>query len=89
MIESRCGVLCSECGFRESTGCTGCLSTKTLFWGKCEVKECCEAKGFLYCGLCPDFPCSTLHNYSYDKEHGDDGQRIRECRKWKEDKDNE
>lgn len=89
MIESRCGILCSECTYRESTGCTGCCSMKTPFWGECPVKICCESKSYANCGFCADFPCKQLHDFAYDKEHGDDGLRIRQCRKWKEGNEHE
>jgi len=82
MIESRCGIVCSACTYRESTGCTGCASIAKPFWGDCPVKTCCEQKSLSHCGLCGDFPCETLSSFSYDKEHGDDGKRIEQCRKW-------
>jgi len=82
MIESRCGIVCSACTYRESTGCTGCAVIEKPFWGDCPVKTCCEQKSLSHCGLCGDFPCETLSSFSYDKEHGDDGKRIEQCRKW-------
>lgn len=82
MIESRCGLLCSECSYRESTNCPGCVNTGTVFWGECRVKNCCESKQISHCGNCADFPCETLKEFSYDKEHGDNGARIEQCGKW-------
>ena len=32
MIESRCGLLCSECSFREQMGCKGCVAMDKPFW---------------------------------------------------------
>lgn len=32
MVESRCGLLCSECSFREATGCKGCANMDKPFW---------------------------------------------------------
>lgn len=84
MIESRCGTCCSVCKWKESTGCTGCVSMEKAFWGDCLVKTCCESKSFNHCGECPDFPCETLHAYAYEEEHGDNGLRIEQCKKWKE-----
>ncbi|HEX3027951.1 MAG TPA: DUF3795 domain-containing protein [Clostridia bacterium] len=84
MVESRCGLLCSKCEFREQMNCKGCISTKTMFWGECQVKTCCEAKALSNCGECPEMPCKLLNDFSYDKEHGDNGARIQQCRKWKE-----
>jgi hypothetical protein len=35
------------------------------------------------CGIvCGDFPCDLLNQFAYDKEQGDDGKRIEQCRKW-------
>ena len=83
MIESRCGILCSECEYKEQVNCKGCVNIDKLFWGdRCEVKSCCEDKGFLYCGKCDNFPCDLLNQFSYDKEQGDDGKRIEQCKKW-------
>ena len=31
MIESRCGILCSECEYKESMGCCGCLNINKPF----------------------------------------------------------
>ena len=83
MIESRCGILCGECGYRESMGCKGCVNIEKPFWGDaCPVKSCCEGKGLENCGMCEAFPCELLNSFAYDKEHGDDGKRITQCRKW-------
>lgn len=84
MIESRCGILCSGCGFRESMGCKGCVNIEKPFHGVCDVKKCCEEKKLEYCGQCGEFPCQLLKDYAYHPEHGDDGLRIEQCRKWKE-----
>ena len=51
MVESRCGILCGECGYREQMNCGG-------------------------------FPCDLLNMFAYDKEQGDNGKRIEQCRKW-------
>ena len=46
MIDSRCGLLCSDCSFRETMGCKGCVNIDKPFWGdSCPVKSCCEKKG--------------------------------------------
>lgn len=84
MVESRCGLLCSQCGYRESMGCKGCVRIEKPFWGeKCPVKSCCEERRLDHCGLCGDFPCQALHGFAYDPEQGDDGARIRQCEKWR------
>ena len=83
MIESRCGLLCSECEYREQMNCAGCVNIAKPFWGECcPVKSCCESKGNEHCGECPDFPCEKLQQFAYDKEQGDDGKRIEQCRMW-------
>jgi hypothetical protein len=57
MIESRCGLLCSECDFRESCNCGGCIETNGHpFHGECPVAKCCQDKGYNHCGECPDIP---------------------------------
>ena len=82
MIESRCGILCGECGYREQMNCKGCVLIDVPFWGEaCPLKTCCEEKKLNYCGECSDFPCGLLNQFAYDKEQGDDGKRIEQCRK--------
>lgn len=83
MIESRCGLVCSQCAWRESTGCPGCLRQENPFWGSCPIKHCCEEKGLAHCGGCESFPCQSLNAFAYDKEHGEgDGSRLEQCRRW-------
>lgn len=83
MIESRCGVLCSECKYKETMKCSGCLYITKPFWGEqCPLKSCCESKKMEYCGACKTFPCDLLTQFSYDKDQGDNGQRIEQCEKW-------
>ena len=83
MIESRCGILCSECSYQEQTGCKGCVLIEKPFWGEsCPVKECCETKNYEHCGQCTDFHCSLLKQFSYDDKQGDNGKRIEQCQCW-------
>ncbi len=82
-IESRCGLLCSECTYREPTNCVGCVHMEKPFWGdRCPVKACCEAKQHMHCGQCEEFPCDLLKDFAYDKEQGDNGSRIERCKCW-------
>ena len=81
-IQSRCGILCGECGYRESMGCKGCVNIDNPFWGECPVKTSCEGKGHEHCGQCAEFPCKQLNDFAYDKEQGDDGKRIEQCKRW-------
>ena len=83
MIESRCGIICSECEYRESMGCKGCSNVSEPFWGQCKVKNCCEGKKQSHCGECQNFVCQDLHDFAYDKEQGDNGKRIEQCKAWK------
>lgn len=83
MIESRCGILCSQCEFQESMGCKGCMNIVKPFHGECPIKDCCEEKSLAYCGQCPSFPCELLTQFAYDPEHGDNGLRLEQCRKWR------
>lgn len=83
MVESRCGIDCSKCEYKESAGCKGCLVIDKPFWGEnCPVKSCCENKSLLHCGECKTFPCDLLNSFAYDKEQGDNGMRIEQCKRW-------
>ena len=86
MVQSRCGLMCQSCSFKESIGCGGCIETKGRpFHGECSIAQCCQNKGFVYCGECSDMPCATLYQYSVlDKEHGDKpaGARLNVLRRW-------
>ena len=83
MIESRCGLRCSDCNFRESMGCKGCVNMDKPFWAdSCPVKSCCEKKGLQHCGECDGFVCPLLHTFAYDMEQSDNGARIEQCQKW-------
>lgn len=84
-IETRCGLLCSKCSFKESHNCKGCIETNGHpFHGECPVAICCQENGYIHCGECPDIPCELLKQYSCDPEHGDHpvGARIEQCKKW-------
>ncbi|MCL2574570.1 MAG: DUF3795 domain-containing protein [Defluviitaleaceae bacterium] len=83
MIESRCGILCSQCDYKEQMNCAGCIHISKPFWGdSCPVKDCCESKHLEHCGLCSDFPCDLLNSFAYHSEQGDDGKRIEQCKMW-------
>lgn len=82
MVETRCGLLCSWCSYREAMNCPGCVDAPQPFHGQCRVKNCCEGRGAIHCGECQEFPCALLREFSYDSEHGDDGARIEQCRHW-------
>lgn len=83
-IESRCGILCSECAYREQMNCQGCTQIQKPFWGdSCPLKSCCEEKSQEHCGNCVNFPCDLLNQFAYDEKQGDGGKRIEQCRSWK------
>ncbi|MGN0352579.1 MAG: DUF3795 domain-containing protein [Roseburia sp.] len=84
IIETYCGLNCSECEFKESQNCGGCIATEGKpFYGFCEVAECAVKKGKRFCGECENFSCEILNRYSFDPEHGDNGERIENCKKIK------
>lgn len=88
MIESRCGIVCSKCEYKEKVNCAGCVNiTKSFFGEACPIKNCAEEKKLNHCGECQTFPCELLNQFSYDKEQGDNGKRIEQCRMWKENKE--
>ena len=86
VIDTRCGLHCVGCKFKESCGCKGCIASNGHpFHGECPVAACCQEKGHTHCGECAVFPCELLTQYSCDPVHGDTpkGARIEQCRKWK------
>lgn len=86
MIDTRCGLDCTVCEYREKMNCGGCIETMGRpFHGACPVAECCQEKGHVHCGQCAEFPCKLLKQYSCDPVHGDNppGARIGVCRAWK------
>lgn len=86
MIDSRCGLHCSDCSWKETHGCGGCIETAGHpFHGACRIAGCCQDRGFTHCGECGLIPCEQLHAFSYlDPEHGDKppGGRVSVCRQW-------
>jgi len=82
MVQSRCGIKCDECKYKEEIGCKGCLLVENPFWGECGVKRCCEARKHEHCGQCMDFPCKLLNSYAFAEQEGDNGKRIEHCREW-------
>ena len=86
IIDSRCGLHCTTCSYKEPCYCGGCIETNgPPFHGECPVAVCCQEKSFVHCGECPDIPCDLLTQYSCDPEHGDTphGARIEQCKRWK------
>ena len=85
-VQSRCGLLCKWCTYRNSHGCGGCVETNgNPFHGECPVAKCCQEKGYTHCGECADMPCEQLRQYSCDDaDHGDNppGARLEICKAW-------
>lgn len=87
MIESRCGIECSKCQYKESMGCKGCTYIDKPFWGEnCPVKSCVEGKKHHHCGECKNFFCDLAKSFAYDEKQGDNGKRLEQCRVWCEQK---
>ena len=86
LVTTYCGLDCTNCAWKEPCQCNGCVATKGFPCHckeeACPVAACAINKGILFCGLCEDFPCQRLTDYSCDKEHGDTppGARIENCR---------
>jgi len=57
IAQSRCGLICCDCAFKESHGCGGCIETNGHpFHGECPVAVCCQDKGHTHCGECENLP---------------------------------
>lgn len=83
-VQSRCGLLCDVCDFRDTNNCGGCIETMgNPFHGECPVAICCQEKGLTHCGECEIMPCDQLKCYACDHEHGDDGTRLLMLKHWK------
>ena len=85
MPASRCGLCCTGCAYRTDRNCGGCIETNGRpFHGEFPVAKCCQERGFVHCGECPEIPCGLLTQYSCDPEHGDtpQGARIERCKRW-------
>ncbi|MEF9864472.1 MAG: DUF3795 domain-containing protein [Christensenellaceae bacterium] len=83
VIESRCGRICAECDYFEK--CGGCVSREKPVWAnKCPIKSCVEEKKIEHCGQCNAFACKKLVAFANDRDYGDDGLRVEQCRMWAE-----
>ena len=65
--EAPCGLCCLDCSEYEKS-CKGktCFEQKgEMFWGKCDLFECCVNKRRLkHCGLCDAFPCKLFISHN-------------------------
>lgn len=62
-----CGMNCMVCyvHLKSKKPCNGCLGddvNKPDRCKKCEIKNCANAKGLVYCYECKDFPCKRIKN---------------------------
>ena len=73
-----CGLDCKTCEYKEKCNCRGCKASEGKpFHGDCRLAKCAIDKGVEHCGVCSLFPCDLLKEFSFDKDHGDDGGRIK------------
>lgn len=84
-ITTYCGLDCGKCEYKEQCNCGCCVASGgNPFWAageaKCEIAECVKGRGIRFCGECGEFPCEVLKRYSFDKEQGDEGARIENCK---------
>ncbi|MBM3167121.1 MAG: DUF3795 domain-containing protein [Chloroflexi bacterium] len=50
----------------EDIHCRGCLSGDTWFLCKqCDIKSCCQKKGYEGCHQCNDFPCKYINDFAF------------------------
>ena len=86
LITTYCGLDCTSCKWKEPCRCNGCVAAKGFAFHckeePCPVAACAMSRELSFCGLCKDFPCQLLNDYSCDQEHGDTprGARIENCR---------
>ncbi len=72
-VQSRCGLLCNFCSFKELHNCVGCIETNGHpFHGKCRLASCCQDKGYTHCGECESLPdsCQVTHDNKKGKSCG-------------------
>lgn len=80
----KCGIICSECSYAAEANCSGCEpSAGNMSWGTCELAKYAISKEVSNCAYCRDFVCDMLHSFAYHKEHGDNGARIENLKKYK------
>lgn len=62
---SVCGIDCETCKYKTEMNCGGCTAKECkVFWGECELYQCCVQKGHKHCGQCKDFPCAKLQEWA-------------------------
>lgn len=83
-LAARCGIFCAECEHNIDLKCPGCKKCEgKVFWGHCPVAQCSIFKELKDCSECGEFPCDLLKSFAFDKDQGDQGQRIKNLIEWK------
>ncbi|MGV8145756.1 MAG: DUF3795 domain-containing protein [Alkaliphilus sp.] len=78
-----CGTYCETCDWKEKMNCKGCKGhMSNVFWGKCLVASCAIEKKLNHCGECDELPCTLLQEAFDHPEHGDNGERLINLKKW-------
>jgi len=62
-----CGMDCMVCyvHLKKKKPCGGCLGDdihKTERCKSCEIKDCANKRGYIYCYSCDEFPCKRINN---------------------------
>lgn len=69
---------------REDINCNGCKSETGILFGhcsNCQIKKCCQEKGYETCASCEDYACDTLSGFLAFVPHAKDA--LEEMRKKK------
>ncbi len=75
---SICGIDCDKCKFYLEQTCRGCRKMEgKIFWGECELYQCCFQKKKKHCGQCEQFPCAKLKEWAT----GENPERIDNLKK--------
>lgn len=69
-VQSRCGLLCDFCAFKEPYHCGGCVETNgNPFHGACPIAQCCQQKNHAHCGECEKLPGACLNTGCDNKDY--------------------
>ncbi len=62
---SACGIDCAVCSVAQTQDCPGCRQAEGhIFWGDCDLYACSRREKADHCGLCEQFPCAMLREWS-------------------------
>lgn len=86
-MQAYCGTYCETCDWKDKVDCKGCKAYGgEIFWGSCQVADCAISKSLDHCGQCEDMPCDKLREAFDNPEHGDNGERLENLKKWRDGK---